>query len=212
MSQKAKPRLLFLAGSLRGDSYQRRLLGYLAPLCDAYCEIDIVQHGDISLPLFDQDLEYNPSVMRDVLALYARIKRADGFVVASPEHNSQVSAFLKNTVDWVSRAPRIVPSLAPTNAFHGKPVLLTSASTGWTGGVVGLQAARLLFAYLGSIVVPAQICVSDAEQWIIDGRFAFEGPFGEHIQRVVDSFVQTLSSALPAAADVHEFAARLSAA
>ena len=177
MSQKAKPRLLFLAGSLRRDSYQRRLLGYLAPLCDAYCEIDIVQHGDISLPLFDQDLEYNPSVMRDVLALYARIKRADGFVVASPEHNSQVSAFLKNTVDWVSRAPQIVPSLAPTNAFHNKPVLLTSASTGWTGGVVGLQGRGSSLP----ILVPLSCRRKSACRMPSNGSSTADSPSRDHL-------------------------------
>jgi chromate reductase len=212
MIQIKRPRLLLLGGSLRRDSHQRRLLECLARLCESDSEIDMVQHGEIALPLFDQDLEDNPSVMREVLALHSRIELADGLVLASPEHNSQVSAFLKNTVDWVSRLPRIIPNIAPNNAFQNKPVLLTSASTGWTGGVVGLQAARLLFAYLGCVVVPGQICVSDAEQWIAGGRFAFDGPFADHIQRIVAEFVGIVGSSRSTSPGAPMPAPRLSAA
>jgi len=186
-----KMRIVLFSGSLRRDSHQSCLLRHMAERINsgnnsANFELDIFPPAEVDLPLFNQDLEMEPEIRSRVLKVYDRFAAADGFIVASPEYNAQVSPFLKNTFDWVSRLPRIAP---PTpSAFKGKPLLLSSVSTGWTGGIQGLAAARLLFNYMGFLVVPGQICVSYAEDWRDGNDFAFEETFSEHIDRVLKDF------------------------
>ena len=194
----APSRLLFFPASLRRQSYQRRLLDYFAESLSGSCEIDMLTPEDVNLPLFNQDLEQSESVLSEVIALQARFKAADGFVVASPEYNGHLSPYLKNTVDWVSRLSRIDAHFAKENPFRGKPVLLASASTGWSGGLLGLQSARSVFSYLGCLVTADQICVSDAEQWVVNDRFRFEGAFAEHIRKNLVTFLRVVSDLRPA--------------
>ncbi len=188
-SAATKPRLLLFPGSLRRDSHQRRLLDYLAVLLEGHCRIDLLAPDEVRLPLFNQDLERDADTMLEVMALHGRFRAADALIVASPEYNGHVAPYLKNTVDWVSRVARIDPRHAAVNPFRDKPLLLCSASTGWTGGVVGLQDARSIFAYLGCLVAGEQICVSDAEQWVQAGGFQFEPGFADYIQQALARFL-----------------------
>jgi len=180
-----RPRLLLFPGSLRRESYQRRLIEYIRPSLADHCEADILE---ADLPLFNQDLEQDPFVIARVEAVHRRFTVADGFVIASPEYNGHVSPYLKNTVDWVSRLSRIDPRFADSRPFRGKPLLLASASTGWTGGLLGLRDARTLFGYLGCLVQAEQICVSDAAHWSSEGSFRFEPAFADDIARMLGDF------------------------
>jgi NAD(P)H-dependent FMN reductase len=86
---------------------------------------------------------------------------ADAIIVVSPEYNGSVSPYVKNTVDWVSRLSRIAPDKY-LNPFQEKPLMLSSATAGTSGGVLGLQAARQIFSYLGSVVLAEQLCMPSA--------------------------------------------------
>jgi chromate reductase len=191
------PSLLFFPASLRRQSHQRRLLDHFAETISASCEIDMLTPEDVNLPLFNQDLEQSESVLSEVIALQARFQAADGFVVASPEYNGHISPYLKNTVDWISRLPRIDARYMEGDPFRGKPLLLASASTGWTGGLLGLQSARSVFSYLGCMVAGEQICVSDAEQWVVNDHFRFEDAFAEHIRKTLTSFLRLVGHMRP---------------
>lgn len=190
----ASPRLLLFPASLRKASHQRRLVEYLAKSLVGSCHIDVLGPGDVDLPLYNQDLEADPSIVARVIAVHARFAAADGLIVASPEYNGHVSPYLKNTVDWISRLPRIDARFAAASAFRGKPVMLTCASTGWSGGVLGLQDARTIFSYLGCVVSPEQVCVSDADHWCASGAYVFEPPFADFIETALGGFVSLVDS------------------
>lgn len=188
MPDLPRPRVLLFPASLRRDSHQRRLAAHFAARLAGACDIDMLAAGEVDLPLFNQDLESVPAVLEEVEGLHRRFQAADGLIVVSPEYNGHVSPYLKNTVDWVSRLPRIDPRYAAANPFRGKPLLLASASTGWTGGLLGLKDARSVFAYLGALVVSDQICVSDAGQWVDGEGFRFDPAFADHIDGVLRAF------------------------
>ena len=191
---RAAPRLLLFPASLRRHSHQRRLIGYFAALFGGACHVDILGAGEVDLPIFNQDLEGSTPVLDRVVAVHRRFNAADGIIVASPEYNGHVSPYLKNTVDWVSRLARIDGRYAAETPFRGKPLLLASASTGWTGGILGLQDARTIFSYLGCLVSAEQICVSDAERWTTDDQFRFETAFAEYIDRVLATFLSLVGN------------------
>ena len=50
-------KVLLLSGSQRKESLNQRLLANLAQRIKTQVTVDIVKHGEINLPLFDQDLE-----------------------------------------------------------------------------------------------------------------------------------------------------------
>jgi len=174
-------RLLLLSGSQRRDSYNTRLLQHLKPRLQLQSTVDVLAASEVDLPLFDQDLECEPAVQTRLAALHARVAACHGLVISSPEYNALPSPFLKNLIDWVSRLPHIDARF--NNPFVDRPLLLCSASTGWSGGALGLPAARTLFACVGCVVVGDSICVPHAHQaWLQapDGSAAYEfDPFFE---------------------------------
>ena len=176
--------LLLFSGSLRRHSYNGLLTDEVAGRLSERCRVDVLRPGEVDLPLFDQDLEQDPAVVAKVAAIHARFRAAEGFVIASPEYNGQLTSYLKNTVDWVSRLQRIGPGF--DNPFLNRPVLLCSVTNGWTGGVLGLQHARALFSYLGALVLAEQITVPHVEQ-ILDqeGGFAFDPFFALHVEQIL---------------------------
>lgn len=189
-----QPRILMFPGSLRRDAHQRRLLGHFLPLIEGRCQPDILESGEVDLPLFDQDLEQDPTVIERAVTVHGRFATADGFIVTSPEYNDHVSPYLKNTLDWESRQSRIDPRFANSHPFRGKPFLLASASTGWTGGLLGVRDARTLFGYLGCLVPAEQICVSDAAHCSPEGQFRFEPAFAEYIAETLDTFCRLMAA------------------
>ena len=198
----AAPRILIFPASLRRASHQRRLAGYCAAVLAGRCTVDIIQPGEIELPLYNQDLESEPQILAAMSAAGRRFAAADGVIIAAPEYNAHVSPYLKNTFDWVSRLPRVQPDAAEPHPFRDKPLLLTSASTGWTGGLLGLQSARSFLAYLGYLVVSPQICVSDADQWVAGDGYRFDPGFADHIAQVLSQFLD-LVEGLARARDAH---------
>ena len=112
-----------LVGSLRRDSYTRRLTQALAQLASPTLRLEIVGIGD--LPLYNQDDEATPPATW--VDFRGRVKRADAILFATPEYNRSVPACLKNAIDVGSR-PR------GQSAWKGKPAAVVSASPGTLGG------------------------------------------------------------------------------
>jgi len=183
--------IVLFPASLRQDSHQLRLARYVEAMIGPGCRTDIIRPAEVGLPLYDPDLEAAAGWRARVEALHARFAGSDGVIVLTPEHNGGVSAYLKNTVDWLSRLPRLDEAYAGTGAFRDKPILLAGATTGWSGTLLALREARGLFAYVGGWVAAEQICVSDAGQWVAGDSFAFDEDFAGHAAGVVDRFVET---------------------
>ncbi|MEI7455597.1 MAG: NAD(P)H-dependent oxidoreductase [Nitrosomonadales bacterium] len=181
--------ILLFPASLRAHSYNRLLLDYLADYLSPACKIDMLDPAEFTFPLFNQDLESSEEVIAEVAGIYHRFNQADGMIIASPEYNGHVSPYLKNTLDWVSRLQRIRNPIFPANPFLNKPLLLTSASTGWTGGLLGLQDARSIMGYLGCLVMQNQLCISNADAVLPAGNF--EDSFANYMKQTVQQF-QTL--------------------
>jgi chromate reductase len=111
-----------VVGSLRRDSYTRRLTEALAKLAGQSMPIEIVRIGDLSL--YNQDDELSPP--SPWLEFRARIQRADAVLFATPEYNRSVPGCLKNAIDVGSRPPG-------KSVWAGKPAAVISASPGTLG-------------------------------------------------------------------------------
>jgi NAD(P)H-dependent FMN reductase len=181
--------ILLLCGSMRADSWNRRLLAHLASRMPTQVQVNWLQSSELDWPIFNEDLEHVESVRESVKVVHQRIARADGLIVASPEYNGMLSPFLKNVVDWVSRLPHTDPS--STNAWIDKPVLLCSASTGGSGGAAGLPSVRNLLAYLGACALGQTITVPWIHTlWSDDFGLCFEQDDEAMLADVLSRFVQ----------------------
>lgn len=155
----AQPRILAFAGSTRTDSYNKRLVQIAARAAEgAGAEVRVIDLRDFPLPLFDEDLERvgTPEVATRLKALMVE---HDGFLIASPEYNSSITAVLKNAIDWASRPAANEPRLV---AFQGKVASLMSTSPGALGGLYGLVQLRSILGNIGVIVLPDQIAMPRA--------------------------------------------------
>jgi NAD(P)H-dependent FMN reductase len=166
------PRLLLIPGSPRKASFNARLLDEFASRLESLCEIDWLAPEQVDLPLFNQDLETDPDIVARVATLHRRFAGSHGLVVASPEYNGQLTPYLKNLIDWVSRLSWIDARFA--QPFVDRPTLLCSASTGGSGGALAIPHARALFGYIGCVVIGDTVCLPHAGQaWTGDG-YAFD--------------------------------------
>lgn len=117
-----KPRIAFLNGSLRKDSFHGRLgLAIIAASAD---RLDFVTPS-LELPLYDQDLEATPPAAWT--AFRDHLRTADGVLFGSPEYNRSMTGALKNALDVGSRP-------YGKSVFSKKPAAVFSGSPGLTGG------------------------------------------------------------------------------
>ncbi len=156
------PGILAFAGSTRKESFNKKLVQIAVHGArEAGAEVTVIDLKDYPLPLFDEDLETSDGLPPHALALKKLFLAHHGFLIASPEYNSSITAVLKNTLDWISRP---VPGEAPLAAFQGKVASLLSASPGALGGLRGLVHLRAVLGNIGVIVLPNQIAVSKAHE------------------------------------------------
>ena len=156
------PRILAFAGSLRRDSFNKKLVPIAARGArEAGAEVTLIDLKDFPLPVFDQDFEAAQGMPENGKKLKQLFIDHNGLLIAAPEYNSSITAVLKNTIDWVSRPAPGEPSLV---AFRGKVATLMSASPGALGGLRGLVHVRSILGNIGVLVLPNQIAVPKAHE------------------------------------------------
>jgi chromate reductase, NAD(P)H dehydrogenase (quinone) len=155
-----KSTILAFAGSTRQDSFNKKLVQIAAQgASNAGANVTYLDLRDLPLPLFDEDLEAREGIPLNAKKLKELMIAHQGFLIASPEYNSSISAVLKNAIDWASRPQ---PGEAPLACFQGKVAVLMSASPGAFGGLRGLVHIRSILGNLSMIVLPEQKAIGTA--------------------------------------------------
>ncbi|MFN0132695.1 MAG: NADPH-dependent FMN reductase [Phycisphaerales bacterium] len=155
-------RVLVITGSTRAESWNRKLARAAAAAVRAAGGIATdLEPRDFALPIYDGDLEAASGLPERVLALKALFRDHNALLIASPEYNSSISAYLKNLIDWVSRS---APGEAGLASFTGKTAALLGASTGALGGLRGLVHLRMILGNIGVTVIPDQLAVNKANE------------------------------------------------
>ena len=100
----------YVVGSLRKDSWNRKLANALIRLGPPDFHFKELRIGD--LPLYDQDDDRSqaPEVQR----LKTELRGVDAVIFVTPEYNRSVPGVLKNAIDHASRPPG-------QSAWSGKP-------------------------------------------------------------------------------------------
>jgi NAD(P)H-dependent FMN reductase len=189
------PKILAFAGSTRTASYNKQLVWFAAEAARAAgAEVTLLDLRDYPLPLFDGDLEEQQGLPENAKKLKAIFREHNGLLIASPEYNSSLTAVLKNTIDWVSRAESDdEPALA---AYHGKAAVLLSASPGALGGLRGLVHLRAILGNIGVIVLPDQVAVPKAHEVFDETGGLKDERSAKQVTRVVQGLVDFLKKHL----------------
>lgn len=174
----SKITIAVLVGSLRRESFNRKLADALARLAPDDVAFDLQEIGD--LPLYNQDDDANPP--RPAVRLKQAIQSADGVLFVTPEYNRSVPGVLKNAIDHASRP-------YGQSAFTGKPAGVIGASIGAAGTAMAQQHLRNVLAYLDMPTLGQP----EAFIHVKDGVFDDDGGIGagsrEFLQGWVDAFV-----------------------
>jgi chromate reductase len=157
----SQPKILAFAGSAREASFNKKLVKIASKGAgDAGAEVTVLDLRDYPMPLFDQDLEDKEGMPENAKKVKDLMLAHDGFLIAAPEHNSSITALLKNTIDWASRVEsKDEPMLA---VYQGKIAVLMSASPGGLGGLRGLVHVRSMLENIGVTVLPNQRAIGGA--------------------------------------------------
>jgi chromate reductase len=130
-------KIAVLVGSLRKDSFSRRIarnIAALAPTGYDFEEVDISKVG-----FYNQDLDGKEPA--EWLELRGKIASADAVLFVTPEYNRSVPGVLKNAIDIASRP-------YGHSVFNGKPAAVVSNSPGNIGGFGAHHHLRQMLAFL----------------------------------------------------------------
>jgi chromate reductase len=129
--------IAIVVGSLRRDSYNRRLAQAVQKLAPAEITFKELQIADLPLYNQDDDAQQAPAVKR----LKEEIAASQGVIFVTPEYNRSLPGVLKNAIDHASRP-------YGQSAWAGKPAGVIGASIGAIGTAVSQQHLRGVLAYL----------------------------------------------------------------
>jgi chromate reductase len=130
-------RIALVIGSLRRDSYNRKLADAVKKLAPPEFSFQELRIDD--LPLYNQDDDTDPPAA--ARRLKREIAAAHAVVFVTPEYNRSVPGLLKNAIDHASRP-------YGENAWAGKPAGVLGASIGAPGTSMAQQHLRNMLAYL----------------------------------------------------------------
>jgi chromate reductase, NAD(P)H dehydrogenase (quinone) len=132
----ANTRIAVIVGSLRRDSFNRKLADALPGLAP---DVEFTQLRIDDLPPYNQDDDGAPAAA--VTRLKGEIAAASGLVFVTPEYNRSMPGVLKNAIDHASRP-------YGQNAWKGKPAGVLGVSIGAAGTAMAQQHLRNVLAYL----------------------------------------------------------------
>jgi chromate reductase len=127
----------YVVGSLRKDSYNRKLANALIKLGPTDFNFKELRIGDLPLYNQDDDRSQAPEVRR----LKSELRAVDAVIFVTAEYNRSVPGVLKNAIDHASRP-------YGQSAWAGKPAGVIGASIGGISTAVAQSHLRSILAYL----------------------------------------------------------------
>lgn len=137
-------KILAFAGSNSSTSINHRFVSYVSEQIKNH-SVEVIKLTDFPLPIFSEDIERETGFPENLKALLSKIKDSDALIISVNEHNGSVSAFFKNTMDWLSRIEY--------KFLKDKKILLLSTSPGKRGGLTALEYTASVFPRFDSEVV-----------------------------------------------------------
>lgn len=167
-----------VVGSLRKDSFNRKLANAIVKLAPAEFSFKQLEIGD--LPLYNQDDDGQQAA--SVKRLKAEIAAAQGLLFVTPEYNRSMPGVLKNAIDHASRP-------YGQSAWAGKPAGVLGASVGAIGTALAQQHLRNVLAYLDVPVLGQPEAFIHAKEGLFDESGNIGADSKQFLQDWMDRYV-----------------------
>ncbi|MHB9098589.1 MAG: NADPH-dependent FMN reductase [Syntrophales bacterium] len=173
-------KIAVFVGSLRKESFNRKMAKVLMTLAPESLMLEIVEIG--GLPLYDQDYDDGGNPPSAWTAFRARVKTFDGLLFVTPEYNRSIPGVLKNALDVGSRP-------YGQSAWGGKPGAVMSVSPGSLGGFGANHHLRqsLVFLDVPAMQQPEAYIGGAAQLFDANGNIVHEAT-REFLGRFMDAF------------------------
>ena len=146
-----------IVGSLRKDSFNRKLANAIVKLAPSEFSFKQAEIGD--LPLYNQDDDANQA--DSVKHFKGEIAAATGVLFVTAEYNRSIPGVLKNAIDHASRP-------YGKSAWLGKPAGIVGVSPGAMGTALAQQHLRNVLANLDMPTLPAPEAFIQAKDGLFD--------------------------------------------
>jgi chromate reductase len=174
----SKYQIAVVIGSLRKDSFNRKLANAIVKLAPPEFSFKQVQIGDLPLYNQDDDAHQADSVQR----LKAEISASQGLLFLTPEYNRSIPGVLKNALDHASRP-------YGQSAWPGKPAGVLGVSVGAIGTALAQQHLRNILAYLDVPTLGQPEAFIHAKEGLFDAEGNIGADSRKFLQNWMDQYV-----------------------
>ena len=160
-------KIAVFVGSLRKESFNRKMAMMLITLAPESLMLEIIEIG--GLPLYNQDHDDEGKPPLEWTEFRKHVRSFDGFLFVTPEYNRSVPGVLKNALDVGSRP-------YGQSVWGGKPGAVLSASPGSIGGFGANHHLRqsLVFLDVPAMQQPEAYIGGAAQLFDANGKIANE--------------------------------------
>jgi chromate reductase len=172
-----------IVGSLRTDSFNRKLANAIVKLAPIEFSFQQVKISD--LPLYNQDDDANPA--ESVKRIKNEVKSAQGLLFVTPEYNRSIPGVLKNAIDHASRP-------YGQSVWAGKPAGVLGVSPGAMCTAMAQQHLRNILAYLDMPTLGQPEGFIQANEELFDQEGNIGTDTREFLQNWMDKYVAFVRS------------------
>ncbi|HHT65437.1 MAG: NADPH-dependent FMN reductase [Caldicoprobacterales bacterium] len=177
-------KIAVLVGSLRRESFSRKIANNIVPLFPKEYEVEFVEIG--SLPLYNQDYDENNNAPAEYAVFRNKMRDMDAVLFVTAEHNRSLPAVLKNALDVGSRP-------YGESIWDGKPAVVVSQSIGAISGFGANHHLRQVLTFLNMPVVQQPEAYLAHSPGLLDESGKINDPETvQFLQTVVDTFVELI--------------------
>ncbi len=174
-----KKKIAVLVGSLRKESYNKKIAQQLIRLAPENLEMEIVEIGN--LPHYNEDIDQEQPP-KEYVDFRKIIGDAEGFLFVTPEYNRTISGVLKNALDVASRP-------YTKNMWSGKPGAVVSVSMSPLGGFGANHALRQAMVVLNVALMPTP----EAYIGNVHKLFDAEGNLVQDTEKFLKNFIDSFA-------------------
>lgn len=178
------PKIAILVGSLRKESFSKKIAANVAPLFPDGYETMFAEIGN--LPLYNQDYDDENNAPAEYISFRNAMKEVDAVLFVTPEYNRSLPAVLKNALDVGSRP-------YGDSVWDGKPAAIISQSVGAISGFGANHHLRQALTFLNMPVVqqPEAYIANSAELLDENGQINNQDTI-QFLQSFVDAFIELI--------------------
>jgi chromate reductase, NAD(P)H dehydrogenase (quinone) len=175
-----------LVGSLRKESFNRKMALALAEVAPLSIKLEIVEIGELSH--YNQDLDGSPPA--SWTAFRAKVAAMDALLFVTPEYNRSVPGVLKNAIDIGSRP-------YGHSVWSGKPAAVVTVSPGAIGGFGANHHLRqsLVFLNVPAMAQPEAYLGNAGELFDSEGKVKNEAT-REFLKKFLDAYAAWIEANL----------------